>query len=108
MCFFSRPLTPLSGLSPGLLSCSRTENLGVDSEMKHTHFTSSVFKILPCKRGKITLGKTVPWLVRAVSSRWGLLEVEPGVKYPTDLLSALINHLPHVRNSSAIALCPRL
>lgn len=46
--------------------------------------------------------------MRTVRSRWGLLELEPGVKYPTDLWSALINHLPHIWNSSVIALCPLL
>lgn len=77
--------------------------------MKHTHALLLVYlKFCSVNVGKITPGETVAWLVRAVSSRWGLLEVEPAVKYPTDLLSAPINHLPHVGNSSAIALCPRL
>lgn len=58
------------------------------------------------RAGKITLCKTAAWFARPVTSCWGLLEVEPGVKYPTDLLSAPINHLPHIGNSSAIALCP--
>lgn len=44
--------------------------------------------------------------MRTVGSCWGLLELEPGVKYPTDLWSALINHL--IWNSSVMALCPLL